>query len=256
MAVGRVQIQCFLVGLSHEDLGPHPHPEPSLHLVEVLGYQDLGLLHEFRVDDGKKHGVVPHGILHQNDDLDIPMCSVEFHVHPVLDELDDGNEQVRVPVPEEDLVYPRGILPFPRFVEVAGVSSKQNHRQSWSQFLDLAAEIEGVHADVLGHGDHQVVVLARDLLQGLAPRGYPEDMGGRAEVQVGILPDDELRDQSLLLDDERVVEAGDEQDPLDLELHELVEDVALGFVILLEGLGPFEILLRSAAEWHGGPLVR
>jgi hypothetical protein len=69
----------------------HPFADQALRLADQLG-----------VDGRQERRVVADVVLHHEDDGDAGGGGVVCHVPPVLDVLHDGDQNPRVPLPEED----------------------------------------------------------------------------------------------------------------------------------------------------------
>ncbi len=86
------------------------HPEELLHTIHALRHERLRLLHYLRVEHRQKDGVEVNGVLHEDKDPDTGGLRVRDGVQPVLDPLDDGEEELRITEPDKDPVYAEVIV--------------------------------------------------------------------------------------------------------------------------------------------------
>ncbi len=172
----------------------------------------------------------------------------------VFDVLDHRQQQVRVAGPDEDPVDAPAVAALRRRVQPPQAVGQQNHRQPGATLLDLHPEGEGIHLLHVRGGDDEAEGFVVQPRQSLAGRGDPGHARRMAEVQPAVLVDDARGQAPVLLHDEGIVGAGDQQDLPHLDGHQLVEDleVRVEFFRYGEVFGPHD--LPGGSLWHaGGP---
>ncbi|MFA6826228.1 MAG: hypothetical protein WC173_07035 [Bacteroidales bacterium] len=110
----------FVVGCQ-KDLGACPFA--GLLLLVVKGFlEEFGTLlkHEF-VDGRQVGGIIPYRIFHKQDGLYTRMQDVFLCIHGVFQQLDNGQDQVCIPMPAENVVNGRAILMFNTVLEFPGI---------------------------------------------------------------------------------------------------------------------------------------
>ena len=170
------------------------------------------MVHQLSVDRRQERGVVADVVLDDENGLDSEDADVVGDVGAVLDRLDDRRDQAHVSLPEEDPVERRrpggGDLR-----DLAHVVGQRHDRRLQPRLAEPARELRRRHVAQVGRGDDEVIPrpLARPR-QRLLRRGDVGDGGGRADVQVEELLEDDLLELAVLGQDEGVVQARHEQD--------------------------------------------
>src|SRR6266542_4059904 len=139
-------------------------------------------------------------------------------VDAILDGLDDRREKPHVPLPEKNAVEgrrPAGGLQLPDFVHVVG---QRDDRSLYSGFPKLAGEGDRRCVPDVGRRDDEVVAgPIPSQRERLFRRRHVGDRRRRTHVQVEKLLEDDLLQLAVLGEDERVVQARNEQDVADPE---------------------------------------
>ena len=109
LAVLGVQFHGLVIVGRQQNLGTRTLPELELLLVQGL-FQKLRTLleHQF-VERGQIGGIIPYRVLHQQYGLHSGGKDVGIGVHPVLKQLDYGEDKVGVAVPGKDIVDGRAV---------------------------------------------------------------------------------------------------------------------------------------------------
>ncbi len=216
----------LLEGRAQEDLRPRPHARDLLGHVEGLRDHALALVEELRVDDGQERGVVADVVLDDEDDLHPHRRRVVGGVPEVLHVLDDGEEDARVPLPEEHAVEVVRLRPGHEVAQLAHVEGEGDHRHVQPRSLHRRRELRGVHVAGPERGDDELEAPALRHLQRLRPRGGRGEPGAVVQVEVPELAAHPLADLPRLLEQEPVVGARDEEDLHHAVAHEVVEVLA------------------------------
>jgi hypothetical protein len=165
------------------------------------------------------------------DRLDPRGARVLDHVPPVLDVLDDRQEDRHVPEPNEDPVDPGEGGEILEDVELPGVVREQHDRQLGVDLGDGTAELGHVHLADAQHRDREVEGASLERGEGLLRVGDVHHVRRVAQVELDVLGEQELGQAAVLLEGERVVLARDEEDVAHALEHQGVErDPLLGGV--------------------------
>ena len=179
------------------------------------------LLEHQRVEQRQVGGIVAYGVLDQQDGAHPAHEAVEVGVELVLEQLDDGDDEVGGVVPAEDIVYAGGVLLVQQAVDFAGERRQEHYRGVRGLGLHPVGEFEDVQLADVVHGDDEVETLPRHRqLQGVHGCLHPHDGRRIAEVQVGILLGDLRLDMPVFLESIAVVIVADKQDTLDPLAHQ------------------------------------
>ena len=246
LLVAVVELDGLLVAAGQQDLGPGPFAEHLLLLVEGV-LQELGVLQQDQlVEFGQIGRVEADRVLDEQDRLHAADRDVLLGVHLVLDELDDGDDQVRVAVPAEDVVESRAVLLPEPAVDVLREGGQQCDRDLRVALLGEFGKGEDVgFADVVHRQDEVVGVVLGQRLERLAGRTHARERGRIRHVEVQILLIDLRFDVAVLLEDVAVVAAADEQDLVDAVFHEPVVGPALVGHVLFETFGHCDAVFGS-----------
>ena len=135
--------------------------------VEGLGGEAFRLSQDIAVEVGQHGGVEADVVLNQQDHLHTGLVDVVLDVHLVLDELDDGEDQIGVAKPAEHVVEHRHVLVLYALRDAMGEGCQHHAGDGGVLGLHLAGHGEGIVVGVAGHTDHQVDVGSAQHLVGL-----------------------------------------------------------------------------------------
>ena len=213
----------FVERAAQEDLGPRPQPHQLVREVDALADAALGLADQLGVDGGQERGVVADVVLDHDDDAHAGR-RVVLHVAGVLDALDDGDQDARVALPQEDALDVRGVVSGDEALALVVVIGQHHDRHVEAGALDLARERRGVHvAGVDGRDDEVEPPLGPGERQRLGRTRDVGESGRVVEGELQELAEDQLVEPAVLLEREGVVEARDQQDVLDPIGHQVLE---------------------------------
>ena len=235
LLVAFVELHGLLVAAGQEDLRTRALAQNLLLLVEGI-LEELGVLQQDQLVELREVGrVEADGVLDQEDRLHAPLEDILVGVHLVLDELDDADDEFRVPVPREDVVEPRVILLLDAAVDVLREGGEQRHGNVRVPLLDDLREGEDVGLpDVVHREDEVVGVVAGQGVERLGGRAHARERRRVRHVQVDVLLVDLRFDMSVLLEDVSVVAAAHKQDLVDAVFHEAVGYLCLVGEVLFE----------------------
>ena len=234
-----VEFHGLLVIGGQQDFRPGTLAQNLLLLVEGV-LEEFGVLQQDQlVELGQVGRVEAYRVLDEQDGLHAAVGDVLLGVHFILDQLDDGHDQVGIAVPAEDVVEPRAILLLQTAVDVLREGGEQRDRDLGVAFLDDLGKREYVQLpDVVHRQDEVERVVAAEQLQRFACGAHARERRRVRHVQVEVFLVDLRFDVSVLLEDIPVVAAADQQDLVDSVFHEPV----LGLVPVRQVF--FEILVH------------
>ena len=213
----------LLVVARHKHLAASAHTEHRLVLVQRLGREHHRLLEQELEQIGHDRAVEADRVLDEEDGLHSDLVEVVVGVHAVFYQLDDGHDQVDVAEPGEHVVDAAQVFVGDAPAHLVAERRQHHERYVGIHPVDLDGLAEGL-ADVdAGHGYHQVVALRCELCVGLLVIGDLGEPRRRREVERYVFVVHLLLDAPVLLEDERVVGRGHEQDVEDAFLHQLLE---------------------------------
>jgi len=205
-----VQFHGFLVSTGEHHLGASAHTQHLLMLVEGLGGEEARLLEEELIDVRKDRRIEADGVLDHEDALHAHVADV-VGIELVLKELDDGQQQVEIAEPAEDIVHVGEVLhgQTPRhFLAERGKHHKGHGRELG---LEKRRAVERVGQVAAGHGYDEVESLLPHHLQRLGHIRHTDDTRRRTQVKGHVLIVQLLLDTSVLFHHESIVRRGYQQ---------------------------------------------
>ena len=207
-----IQVHGFLVRTGQHDFRTTAHAQRTLVLVQGFGGKLLALAEHELVEIGQYGRIEPDGVFHKQNHLYTDFLDVVLQVHLVLNQLDDGDQQVSIPQPAEHVFEDTQILVFHPFLDAMRKRSQHYQRQMGILPLDVAGDVEGVTVVGTRHTDDQVEHGVAQLLPCLLSRGHLGKTGWIAQAQVHVFIKDLLIDAAIVFEHERVVRIGHQQD--------------------------------------------
>jgi hypothetical protein len=204
-----------LVILGEKNLGTGAHTHEFVREIVALTEDAAGLRDERGVDFREQRRIIEHIVFHDEHDGNAHLESVVLNVALVLDILNDGEQQARVPLPEKDLLNALQGAAREQGLRFLMVEGKDGNRNVQPGAVHGGGEFQAVHVIEVDVGDNEVVArLAACEFERLGGGGYVRDLRRVVEME-----------------DEGIVEAGDEQNILHPERHEVLEAFKKAFVI-------------------------
>ena len=208
----------------HQDLRAGALTGLLLLLVKGIADGRTVLMQEYAVQRRQIGGIVADRVLHQQDRLHAVAQDVVVRVHPILDQLDDGDYDVRAVVPAEDVVYARLVSLRDLAEYLLRVAAQEHHGHFRIALLRFVREGEHIQLAHIVHGDREVELLPRlEHFQGLDRGLHPHDSRRVTQVQFQIIGRDEGLDVAVFLEGIAVVIVADEQDSANPPLHQCGE---------------------------------
>ena len=144
-----------------------------------------------------------------------------LQVHLVLDELDDGENQVGVAQPAEYIVEYRHVfvLHSPRDTVREGGEHHAGHLGE--VLLHVARHVEGVVVGITGHTDHKVELCTPEGRCGFVDGRHLGERGRIAQSQFGVFIENLLVHAPVVFQHEGIVRVGDDQHVIDAACHQV-----------------------------------
>ena len=133
-------------------------------------------------------------------------------------------QDARISLPQEDAVDVGLRIARDEVLDLAIVVGQHDHGNVETGGFDLTSQLRGVHVADLQVGDDQVEAPLRlRQLHGFLAAGDVRDAGNLMQIELQRFADQQLVEPAVFAQDERVVEAGDEQDVVHAERHQVLE---------------------------------
>ena len=213
----------LLVGRGQVHARPGVLAQQPLREGEVLLEQRFGQVAQHGKNKGQVGGIEVDGVLDQQDVLHSDQPGVALGVPAVLDELDDPQQHVAVALPDEDPLQGAAVVQLEQALQLRGVVGQSDHRQLGVDRLHLAAEGKGVHVAKAHDRDDQVEFFLLDPLQGVLAAADADEAGDISQLPQLVCFQQQVLQAPVLLQHEIIVEAGHQQELLDLVGHETVD---------------------------------
>ena len=154
----------LFIGTGQDNLGAASHTQGALVGIQGFGTELLALLKDKLVEVGQDGGVEAYLVLHQQDDLHTHLIDIVLQVHLVLDQFDDGHQQVRIAQPAEDVLESTEVFVGHPLAHPVTERSQDDDGNLRIVLLDAAGGVEDFRLARAGHADDQVVGERRQLL--------------------------------------------------------------------------------------------
>ena len=211
----------FVIG-RQQDFGTPALAQHLLLLVERLFEKLSALLQHQLINCGQVGRVITDRIFDQQDRLHAHPENIVVGVHPVLDQLDDRQDQVGVAVPAEDIVNRRTVFALYAAVNILRQVGQQHERNFGMQRLELFREVEYVEIPDIEHTDNQVkIIFTLQQLQRLGRTAHPRERRRVAQVQLHILVVELHLQAPVLFEGIGIIAAADQQNPADAPAHQV-----------------------------------
>ena len=191
--------------------------------VESLSGEAFALQQYVVVEIGKYGGIEPYAVFDEQNHLYSCLVDVVVDIHLVLYQFYDGEDEVGVAKPAEDVVEHREIL----VLHTSGYAVREwrEHyaRNVWRVGLYLSCHVEGIVVGISRHADYEVDVgVAQHLVCLFRSADLCE--GWRiAQAEIHIFVKNFLVNASVVFEHESVVGVGDDEHVEDASCHEIDE---------------------------------
>ena len=213
----------FFVGARQSDLRTTAHAQCALVLVEGFGGKLLTLLQDELIKLGQDGGVEPNVVFDENDELYSTLFDVVIEVHLVLEQLDDGEEQIGVAQPAEHIFEGRKIFVLDARTDAVTEGGEHNDGDVLVARFDVAGDVEGVAVVRSGHDDDEVERILPQFAPSLGGGAHLGEARRIAQREGGIFVEEFFVDAPVVFEHESIVGVGDEQNIKDTPCHEIDE---------------------------------
>ena len=166
----------------------------------------------------------------------------------VFDVLDDREQNAGVTLPEKNAFDVGDGIPRHEILDLAVIIGEHDHGNIQPGLLDLARQLSCVHIADGQIGDDQIEARLRTRqFHRFRAAGDMSNPGELPQVEFERFVDEQLVEAAILAQNKRIVEAGDKQDVVHFEGHQVLEAFEALFRVH-HGLG-------DAADAHGDILV-
>ncbi len=159
LAVVVVEPPGLLVVARQHHLWPSAHAQHGLVGVERLGGEPLRLAQDELIERGQNRGVEAHRVLNEQNHLYAHAHNVVLGIQLVLEQLDDGHQQVDIAQPAEHIVDPAEVLAHKAARHLARKRREHHNRRVGIHVLDFLCRGESLGDVDTRHGNDDVVVL-------------------------------------------------------------------------------------------------
>ena len=110
VAVFLVKAHGFFVVAGKQNFGTPAHTHHTQVVVERFFRELFRLVKHIFIEQRQRRRIKTDGVFHQHNRLYANRPHIVFHVHFVLDQLDDGKQQIGISQPAKNIVHARNIL--------------------------------------------------------------------------------------------------------------------------------------------------
>ena len=213
----------LLISTGQLDLGTATHTQRLLVTVQRLLGEHLALLEHELIKMRQGGRIETHRILDQHDDLHTDTFRIVRRVHLILNQLNDGEQQLRVTQPAEHIINGTQVLVGHPLRDLLRERGQHHDRDGRIQLLDLLGRRENIPVIHIRHADHQLEVPVFQLSQSLLLGSHLREPGRITQAQRGIFIKYLLIDPPVVLQHESVIFGRDQQHVIDALVHQVGE---------------------------------
>src|ERR1017187_6105861 len=220
-------LRVLVIG-TEEDLGPGPHAHQLVRYIEALAEQAARLADQLGVNHRQEEGVIADIVLHHQHYGNAHGMSVMQDVALVFDVLDDRDQDAGIALPQK-YAFDIGLrIARDKVLDLAVIVGQNDDRNIETGGLNFARQLRGIHVAHLQVGHDQVEArLGARQFQRFRSAGDMRDAGDLMNVQLQRLAHQQLVEAPVLAQDEGVVQAGDQQNVVHAERHQVLEALEL-----------------------------
>ena len=222
LLVTAVQPPCLFIRPRQHDFRTPAHPQGLQLRVQGFRRELQALLQHETVEVGQDGGIETDGILHQQNHLHARR-HVVLQVHLVLNQLDDGKQQVRVAQPAEHIVENGEVHVFHALAYAVAERCQDDNRYHRILHLDAPRDVEHIIVVRARHTYNQVEGGLAQLLFRLFLGSHLEETRRIAQPQLHILVENLLFHPPVVLQHERIIRIGNQQHVENPPLHQVHE---------------------------------
>src|SRR5580698_9538760 len=224
-------LKCVFVGGTEQNLRPRSHAHQLVRHIEAFANDAAGLRDQLSVDCRQKCRVIPDVIFHHQNHRNADGARVVKQIPFVFDVADDGNQNADVALPQEDRFEIDDGITRHKILNLAIVVRQHHYGHVEPRSFHFPSQLRRVHVFDLKVGDDQIEArLGARQLQGFGPARNMSHAGNLLQVEFKRLADQQFVEPAVFAEDERIVEARDQENVLHPEGHQVLEalEKALG----------------------------
>ena len=151
-----VEFLRLFVGTGEHHLRTATHSHRGSMAVEGFLGKILALLKDIAVEVGQDGTVEAHGVFYQEYHLHACLPDIVLQVHLILNELDDGEDEIGVAQPAEYVIEDAEVFVLHSLGDAVGERGEYHAVDIWELALDIARHIEGIVVGISRHTDDEV----------------------------------------------------------------------------------------------------
>ena len=218
-----VYLPCFVVGAGEDDLRTAALAQRGIVSGEGFRGEVPALREDVAVQVRQDGGIEADGVLHEQDHLHAHLADVMVDVHLVLHQLDDGQDEVGIAQPAENIVEDAQVLMLDTLRDAVGERCQHHAVDAGELRFHSSRHVESVIVGIARHADDQVDVYRAEYPGGLFGRRDLREGRRIAQPQLHVLVVDLLFHTSVVLEHEGIVGVGNNQDVVDTAHHQIDE---------------------------------
>ena len=117
------------------------------------------MLQHQTIDSRQVGRIIADRILNQQDRLHPDPENIVIGIHPILNQFDNGQNQIGISVPTKDIVNGGTIFMFNAAINIFRIVDQQHERQISMQSFQLLGKMEHIQISDIKHTDHQVEII-------------------------------------------------------------------------------------------------
>ena len=216
-----IELNSLVIGTGQQHLWTAAHAQRGGMAVEGLGGEVLTLLQDIVVEVGQDAGIEADGVLDKENHLHAGRLDVVVDVHLVLNELDDGEDEVGVAEPAKDIVEDAQVLVLHALADAVGERSEHHAVDVGELLLDASRHGESVVVGISGHADDEVDLRRAENLLRLLDGRHLGERGWIAQSKLRILVIDLFLHAPVVLKHEGIVGIGHDEHIIDMAHHQV-----------------------------------
>ena len=211
---------------AEQHLRPRLQPHQLVREVDAFGHQALRLAQQLAVQDRQERRIEPDAVLDQDDRLDAHLAGVRGDVHAIFNRFHDRGQDPDIALPEEHAIDAQQLALDARVGEVPCVVGERDDRCRIAPPAERLGQIDDAHvADVHGGDDKVETAVGAGERQRLAAAARVMQARRIVRVEAEEPPEHALAQLAVFRQDERVVQARDEQDVVHAIACEILKSV-------------------------------
>ena len=216
-----VYLPCFVVGACQDDFRTAALAQRGIVSGEGFRGEVPALREDIAVQVRQDGGIEADGVLYKQNHLYAHLADVMVDVHLVLHQLDDGQDEVGIAQPAENVVEDAQVLMLDALRDAVGERCQHHAVDAGELRFHGSRHVEGVIVGIARHADDQVDVYRAEYFGSLF--GCRDLREGRriAQPQFHVLVVDFLFHTSVVLEHEGIVRVGYNQDVVDTAHHQI-----------------------------------